>query len=107
MRPAALVLSVALAIWTQEGRKHFAATPAQPPSLDTPCGTGGTAPRPSRDLYCIELVPIPALEGVTATFELNRIASPFGTNVTRDGRQMYAPVLRASGLPEPAAFSPG
>jgi hypothetical protein len=107
MRPAVLVLSLALAIWTREGRKHFAADPTQAPSSDTPCGTGGTAPRPSRDLYCIELVPIPALEGVAATFELDRIPSPFGTNVTKDGRQVYAPVLRATGLPEPGAFSPG
>src|ERR1041385_2535567 len=107
MRPAVLVLSLALAIWTREGRKHFAADPTPAPSSAPPCGTGGTAPRPSRDLYCIELVPIPALEGVAATFELDRIPSPFGTNVTKDGRQVYAPVLRATGLPEPGAFSPG
>src|SRR5436309_8028897 len=106
-RAVVLLLPAALAASTPGAPKPFATTPAQPPSLDTPCGTGGTAPRPSRDLYCIELVPIPALEGVAATFELDRIASPFGTNVTRDGRQVYAPVLRASGLPEPAAFSPG
>src|ERR1041385_872603 len=107
MRPAVLVLSVALATWTPEGRRHFAAAPAQAPSPDTPCGSGGTAPRPSRDLYCIELAAIPALEGVAATFELDRIPSPFGTDVTKDGRQVYAAVLRAAGLPAPDAFSPG
>src|ERR1041384_3954147 len=99
MRPAVLVLSLALAIWTREGRKHFAATPAQAPSSDTPCGTGGTAPRPSRDLYCIELAAIPALEGVAATFELDRIPSPFGTDLTKDGRQAHGAGLRADRCP--------
>jgi suppressor of ftsI len=106
-RPVVLVLPVALAVLTARGLARTAVPPLQASSSDTPCGVGGAAPRPSRDLYCIELNPIPALEGVTATFELNRIPSPFGTNVTRDGRQVYAPVLRASGLPEPAAFSAG
>src|SRR5213596_3300053 len=106
-RALVIILPLALAASTAPGPMHSALPAAQAASPDTPCGTGGTAPRPSRDLYCIELVPIPALEGVTATFELGRIASPFGTNVTRDGRQVYAPVLRSTGLPEPAAFSPG
>src|ERR1043166_4794500 len=106
-RAVLLALPAALAFSAAPYPRHPAANSAQTQSPDTPCGSGGAAPRPSRDLYCIELVPIPALEGVTATFELDRIPSPFGTNVTRDGRQVYAPVLRATGLPEPAAFSPG
>jgi len=69
------------------------------------------APRfgPSPSLYCIELLPVPVapLEGVHASFELNRIPSPFGTNVTRDGAQVYAPVLRARGLPAPGEFVEG
>lgn len=73
----------------------------------TPCTATDAEPGPSRDLYCIDLDAIPALEGITATFELNRLPSPFGVNVTRDGRQVYAPVLRVTGLPEPAAFAPG
>jgi len=105
MRRAVLVLSLALAASNP--------TPFTSPILpltsdnDTPCVAAGTGPGPSRDLYCIDLDPIPALEGVTATFELNRVPSPFGVNVTRDGRQVYAPVLRVTGLPEPAAFSKG
>ena len=55
--------------------------------------------RPSRDLYCIDLTPVPnrALEQVSATLELNRIPSPFGANVTRDGLIVYAPVVRVTG----------
>ena len=75
--------------------------------LDTPCAESRAAPGPSRNLYCLELDPVPALSGASASFELNRIPSPFGTNVTRDGDQVYAPVLRVAGLPEPAGFSPG
>ena len=87
-RAVVLVLPVALAVSTARGLARTAVAPLQAPPADTPCGTGGTAPRPSRDLYCIDLFAIHALEGVTATFELNRIPSPFGTNVTRDGRQV-------------------
>ncbi len=72
----------------------------------TPCRAGADGPLPSADLYCMELTPIPALsdQGITATFELNRIPSPFGTNVTRYGNQVYAPVLRVAGLPDAQAF---
>jgi FtsP/CotA-like multicopper oxidase with cupredoxin domain len=106
MRRAILILPLALAPATESGPGH-SLIPAHTWPADTPCDAGGTAPRPSRDLYCIDLEPIPALEGVSATFELNRIPSPFGVNVTRDGRQVYAPVLRVTGLPEAATFSAG
>ncbi|HEV8357112.1 MAG TPA: multicopper oxidase family protein [Gemmatimonadales bacterium] len=106
-RAVLLALPAALAISATPYSRHPATNSAQIQSPETPCGSGGTAPRPSRDLYCVELVPIPALEGVTATFELNRMASPFGVNVTRDGLQVYAPLLSIAGLPEPAAFSKG
>jgi len=81
-----------------------AANRAQEP--DTPCHARGPL-QPSRDLYCIELDPAPALPGASGSFELNRIASPFGANVTRDGAPRYAPVLRITGLPSPADFAPG
>ena len=73
----------------------------------TPCRSERGELGPSRDLYCIELQAIPDLSGASATFELNRIPSPFGTNVTRDGHQLYAPMLQISGLPTPGEFSPG
>ena len=81
--------------------------PTQTPGA-TPCAQARAAElQPSRDLYCIELTPVPALEEVTATFELNRRASPFGLNVTRDGAIVYSPVLRARGLPAPGTFAEG
>ena len=104
MRRAALVLPLALA---SSAKLSPLTSHLSPLTSDTPCEASSPAPGPSRDLYCVDLDPIPALEGTTATFELNRIPSPFGVNVTRDGRQVYAPVLRVTGLPEPAAFSPG
>ncbi|MEX2283785.1 MAG: multicopper oxidase family protein [Gemmatimonadota bacterium] len=79
-------------------------------AASTPCSTGANAVLPpSRDLYCIELVPVPvaALERTSATFELNRIPSPFGANVTRDGAIVYSAVLRAENLPEPSVVQPG
>src|SRR5262245_11877928 len=72
----------------------------------TPCESGG-ALRPSHDLYCIELAPIPALEGARGSVELGRIPSPFGVNVNRDGRQLYAPVMRVQGLLAADSFAPG
>ncbi len=72
----------------------------------TPCESTD-ALGPSRDLYCIDLVPIVALDGVRATFELNRIPSVFGTNVTKDGAQVYEPRVRIEGLPDPASFADG
>jgi suppressor of ftsI len=108
MRRALLLLPLLVPVTAH--RSLLTVVPAtahrSPLAGQTPCAA--VAPTdPSRDLYCIDLDPIPTLEGVTATFELNRIPSPFGVNVTRDGRQVYAPVLQSSGLPEPAAFSPG
>lgn len=107
MRRAVLALPLALAASMPFGVESSSPVPARIPAADTPCTVNGGAPGPSRDLYCIDLEPIPALDGVTATFELNRLPSPFGVNVTRDGRQVYAPVLEVTGLPEPGTFSPG
>ncbi len=77
-------------------------------SSETPCvAPAATKLRASHDLYCIELTPVPNLERVSASLELNRIPSPFGTNVTRDGAQVYATVLRAQGLPDPGVFHEG
>ena len=72
----------------------------------TPCLAETGTLAPSRNLYCIELEAVPDLDGATGSFELNRAPSPFGVNVTRDGNQVYAPILRISGLPAPDRFSP-
>jgi len=106
-RIARLALPALLAATVTPGPLLPGGKPIRQAPADTPCVSGGPGARASRDLYCIELAPIPTLQGVSGTFELNRIPSPFGVNVTRDGRQEYAPVIRISGLPEPSAFSPG
>jgi FtsP/CotA-like multicopper oxidase with cupredoxin domain len=74
----------------------------------TPCSEArGLAP--SRDLYCIVLTAVPGelLSASKASLELNRIPSPFGANVTRDGTIAYAPVFRGEGLPAPAQYDSG
>src|SRR5688572_17222191 len=77
----------------------------------TPCVISADthALAPSHDLYCIQLMHIPtdALDSTSATLELNRIPSPFGANVNRDGAIIYATTLRANSLPDPAAFDSG
>ena len=69
-----------------------------------PCESVGTAPGPSRDLYCIELVPAPGLEHLRATVELSYVATPFTIAVTRDGVPRYRPILTTSELPAPSTL---
>ncbi len=65
-----------------------------------PCqpGTNGHL-SPSRDLYCLTLVPVPEMEFVAGAVELGRIPSVFTTNVTVDGQHRYEAVLHLKGLP--------
>ena len=71
-----------------------------------PCDEPGPGLRPSADLYCMRLVPVPALTGASADLELGREPSPFTIDVTVDGSHRYAPVLTLAGLPEPTALGP-
>jgi FtsP/CotA-like multicopper oxidase with cupredoxin domain len=57
---------------------------------------------PSRDLYCLSLVPTPDIQGVSGRVELGRAAGPFTIAVTPDGRIRYAPTIDLSGLPAPS-----
>lgn len=59
-----------------------------------PCEPRGSGPGPSRDLYCIELVPAPGVEHLTASVELSYVSTPFTVAVTRDGVPRYRPVFR-------------
>jgi suppressor of ftsI len=63
--------------------------PCDPP---TPLG-------PSRDLYCMELVPAPGVTGVTGRVELGHIPGPFTIAVSPDGRLRYRPIISIAGLP--------
>lgn len=57
---------------------------------------------PSRDLYCIELVPAPGIAGVAGRIELSPPPGPFTVSVTADGRSRSVPIVFLHGLP-PAA----
>ncbi len=70
------------------------------------CGPDGPALRPSTDLYCMELITRPDLNGITATVELGRAASPIDVAVTADGNQRYDATVEIHGLPEPASLGP-
>ena len=59
---------------------------------------------PSRDIYCLHLIPVPGLEGVSGLVRLGRIASPFGVNVSADGRHVFDAVISIKGLPDPSTL---
>jgi suppressor of ftsI len=59
---------------------------------------------PSRDLYCIELIPAPGAEGAAGTVELGQVPGPFTVAVTADGFPRYRLALDAVGLPAPSAL---
>jgi suppressor of ftsI len=90
-RPA---LSLVLACILAAGSASAQQRPCAPPS---PTG-------PSRDLYCIELVPAPGISGVSGTVELGQVPGPFTVAVTPDGRLRYRLSLSVSGLPSPESL---
>src|SRR5438105_5471587 len=59
---------------------------------------------PSRDLYCLVLVPSPDVQGVSGEVELGRAPDPFTIAVTADGRIRYAPAIALAGLPAPSSL---
>jgi FtsP/CotA-like multicopper oxidase with cupredoxin domain len=60
---------------------------------------------PSTDLYCIELIPPPDLDGVAAgVAQLSPPPSPFGATVTADGHHRYRTTFFLEGLPAPSAL---
>src|SRR5687768_8631677 len=67
------------------------------------CAGPEPALSPSRDLYCIELIPAP---GVTASGRvlLGRRPLPFTIDVTREGHVRYWPRITVENLPAPRAF---
>ena len=59
---------------------------------------------PSRDLYCIELVPATGIRAATGRVELGRKPGPFTVDVTADGHLRYTPTLTLSDLPRPSSL---
>jgi FtsP/CotA-like multicopper oxidase with cupredoxin domain len=68
-----------------------------------PCDTP-TSLAPSRDLYCIELVPAPGLDGASGLVELGHAPGPFTVAVTPDGRPRHRLTASLSGLPAPGSL---
>jgi FtsP/CotA-like multicopper oxidase with cupredoxin domain len=82
-RSVLLLLAATAGSSTAQGR------PCDPPA---PLG-------PSRDLYCIELVPAPGIAGVVGRIELAPPPGAFTVSVTADGRSRSVPIVFLHGLP--------
>src|SRR3989454_8312863 len=92
MRVLFFMLSVALA------------TSRQPlPSL---CEGPVSPLAPSRDLYCIELIPAPRMAGASGRVALLMRPGPFTVDVTASGVLRFSPVIDLAGLPVPASLGP-
>ncbi|HVE79465.1 MAG TPA: multicopper oxidase family protein, partial [Gemmatimonadaceae bacterium] len=80
---------------------HVAAPAA---AQDRPCDPDPASLSPSRDLYCLELVPTPAAGGVSGRVELGYLPGPFTVAVAADGILRYRPTVILDGLPAPASL---
>ena len=81
----------------------LAASPIPGAAQERPCDE--PAPLgPSRDLYCIELVPAPGIAGASGLVELGHLPGPFTVAVTPDGRPRHQLALSLSGLPAPGSL---
>jgi FtsP/CotA-like multicopper oxidase with cupredoxin domain len=78
------------------------ARPTAPPGCESPARPLG----PSRDLYCIELIAAPRIEGVSGRVELLMHPGPFTVDVTPSGVLRFSPVITLEGLPAPASLGP-
>src|SRR4051812_25814330 len=79
--------------------------PAPATARPRPCDASDSL-GPSRDLYCIELVPAPNLVGVSGRVELGHIPGPFTITVGPAGEPRYRPIISVAGLPSPASLGP-
>jgi len=59
---------------------------------------------PSRDLYCVDLLPTPRAAGASGTLQLAPADTPFGAPLARDGRFRFEVSARVRGLPDPASL---
>jgi len=106
---AALLAGLLLAPPLAAQQPSDGARPASPAPSEV-CGadpaSSATATAPSRDLYCIELIPVPELRRVSGVATLGAVPSPFGVAVTADGRHRYDIALTLSALPPPDSLGP-
>src|SRR5215203_6976225 len=70
------------------------------------CDGPESAHAPSRDLYCVELVPAVGIRAGSGRVQLGRAPGLFTVDVTADGHLRYTPVLKLTGLPRPSSLGP-
>ena len=68
-----------------------------------PCDVSAAPNGPSRDLYCIELIPVPDIPGASGRVELAYLPNPFTIAALPDGRLRYQPVASLR-LPPPESL---
>ena len=68
-------------------------------SAQRPCDASPGSHGPSRDLYCIELIPVPGVPAASGRVELAYLPNPFTVAALPDGRLRYRPVASLSHLP--------
>lgn len=84
-------------------RAVFLLMAVAPAAAQRPCDA--PAPLgPSRDLYCIELVPAPGIKEASGLVELGHVPGPFTVAVTPDGRLRHRLTVSAAGLPSPESL---
>ena len=71
-----------------------------------PCDVPATPHGPSRDLYCIELIPVPGVSGAAGRVELAYLPGPFTVAALADGRLQYRPIAFLSRLPPTSSLGP-
>ena len=76
----------------------FAVAAAPSASAQRPCDRQA-ALGPSRDLYCIELIAAPGIEGAAGVVELGQVAGPFTVAVTPEGRPKHNLILALERIP--------
>ena len=90
-RLAAIGLSLFTALTPLEGQSRYCDGPESPGA-------------PSRDLYCIELVPAVGVRAGAGRVELGRTPGPFTVDVTADGHLRYTPTITLTGLAAPSSL---
>ena len=100
-RRLALALLLGAIALPTPGLRAQASEAALCPAADTVAATA-----PSRDLYCLELVPVPGLRQASGAVELGTVPSPFGIALTADGRHVYDLSITLRDLPPPASLGP-
>ncbi|HET9982531.1 MAG TPA: multicopper oxidase family protein [Longimicrobiales bacterium] len=92
-RAAIAVVALAFAVAAPARAQSAAPTPG-------PCaGLEPNTTAPSRDLYCIDLLPAAGIDSASGTAELAHVPTPFTVAVTADGRPRTRLVLTLGGLP--------